>query len=240
MPRRLRHYLPGIPAHIIQRGNNRQACFYAEPDYRFYLDCLEQAAADHGVAVHAYVLMTNHIHLLLTPDTEDGVSRTLQAVGRRYVQYINQTYRRTGTLWEGRHKASLIDSERYLLSCYRYIELNPVRAGMAADPGAYRWSSFRAHAWGRTDDVIQDHALYRALGAMPSARQAAYRAFVQTCLDDAELTRIRAATQQGLPLGNDRFRAEIEAALGRRLGYAQRGRPRKPPQVNEPMSVYGA
>lgn len=138
MPRKQRMYLADVPAHVIQRGNNREACFYAEQDYLFYLDCLQNACERYQVAVHAYVLMTNHVHLLMTPATQEGISRVMQSLGRRYVQYINYEYRRTGTLWESRHKASLVDAENYLLTCYRYIELNPVRANMVNHPGDYR------------------------------------------------------------------------------------------------------
>ena len=146
MPRKSRMYLPTIPCHVVSRGNNRDACFYADEDYLFYLECLGDACDKYAVALHAYVLMTNHVHLLLTPRDELGISRVMQSVGRRYVQYINYTYRRSGTLWEGRHKASLIDADRYLLACYRYIELNPVRANMVVDPADYRWSSYRVNA----------------------------------------------------------------------------------------------
>ena len=130
MPRNPRYYLPDVPCHVIQRGHNREPCFYAPEDFRYYLQCLREACLQHDAAVHAYVLMTNHVHLLITPTDKEGISRVLQTVGRRYVQYVNACYRRSGTLWEGRHKASLIDTEHYLMTCYRYIELNPVRAGM--------------------------------------------------------------------------------------------------------------
>jgi len=140
MPRRARLNLPDVPLHIVQRGNNRQPTFFSEDDYVFYLACLRESAERHSCDVHAYVLMTNHVHLLVTPYQPDGASRLMQSVGRRYVQYVNYTYRRTGTLWEGRFKASLVESESYLLTCYRYIELNPVRARMVEDPTEYRWS----------------------------------------------------------------------------------------------------
>jgi putative transposase len=129
MPRKTRMYLPDVPCHVIQRGNNREACFYADQDYQFYLECLSDACHRYRVQVYAYVLMTNHVHLLMTPSRQDSISLVMQSQGRRYVQYVNQRYRRTGTLWEGRHKASLIDGEEYLLTCMRYIEMNPVRAG---------------------------------------------------------------------------------------------------------------
>ncbi len=146
MPRKPRMYLPGVPCHVIQRGNNQQACFFTEQGYHFYLECLTDACHRYGVSVAAYVLMTNHVHLLMTPEEKDGISRVMQSLGRRYVQYVNKACRRSGTLWEGRHKASLIDAEDYLLRCYRYIEFNPVAAGMVEHPADYPWSSYRHNA----------------------------------------------------------------------------------------------
>jgi len=160
MARKPRFNLVGQPQHVIQRGNNREACFYAAQDYRFYLCCVGEAARKFACDVHAYVLMTNHVHLLVTPRAEQAIGNLMQSVGRRYVRYINHVYRRTGTLWEGRYKASLIDSERYLLACYRYIELNPVRAAMVASPAQYRWSSYRCNAVGKTDTLITPHVQY--------------------------------------------------------------------------------
>jgi len=157
-------------------GNNRQACFFADQDYQFYLQCLSEAASKHSCAVHAYVLMTNHVHLLLTPATEDGPSRLMQSIGRRYVQYVNYSYRRSGTLWEGRFSASVVHAEDYLLGCYRYIELNPVRADMVSAPEQYRWSSHRIHIGLSPKRFIVDHPLYEALGAGDEQRHKAYRA----------------------------------------------------------------
>ena len=163
MARLARYNLPGQPQHVILRGNNRSIIFVAEADYHFFIECLQKAAEQHGCAIHAYVLMTNHVHLLLTPEREDSIGKALQSLGRRYVQYFNYTQKRTGTLWEGRYKATLIDSERYLLTCYRYIELNPVRANMVEHPREYRWSSYLSHAEGKLDKLIAEHALYVAL-----------------------------------------------------------------------------
>ena len=155
MPRKPRMYLPQVPCHVIQRGNNREATFFAEQDYQYYLECLKDASCRYGVSIHAYVLMTNHVHLLMTPEKVESISLTMQSLGRRYVQYINKEYRRTGTLWESRHKASLVQAEKYLLTCSRYIELNPVRAGMVDHPADYKWSSFRANAYGELDSRIK-------------------------------------------------------------------------------------
>ena len=146
MARLPRYAVPGQPQHVIQRGNNRSVMFLRPADYVRYLDNVRAACDQHGCAVHAYVLMTNHVHLLMTPTNAGGISRVMQSVGRRYVRYFNQSYQRTGTLWEGRYRAAAIDSEQYLFACYRYIERNPVRAGMVDDPADYRWSSHAANA----------------------------------------------------------------------------------------------
>ena len=146
MPRRPRMYLPEMPYHVVQRGNNRDATFFSETDYQFYLECLYSASIRYGVRIHAYVLMTNHVHILMTPELEDSVSLVMQSIGRRYVQYINKLYRRTGTLWEGRHKASLVDTDNYLLTVSRYIEMNPVAANMVQHPSEYQWTSYMCNA----------------------------------------------------------------------------------------------
>ncbi len=173
--------------------------------------------------------MTNHIHLLMTPTDQEAISATLQALGRRFVPYINHCYGRTGTLWEGRFKASAVQEEGYLMACYRYVELNPVRAGMVERPGDYPWSSYRANAQGTHDPLVTPHPLYLAYGADAPERQAAYRSLFETHLDSGLVRNLRACLQTGTPFGNDRFRAQIEQALGVRVGYNSRGRPRKPP-----------
>jgi putative transposase len=227
MPRRPRTYLPGIPSHVVQRGNNREPCFFADSDYQFYLECLKDALERYRVALHAYVLMTNHVHLLMTPTSPPGISRVMQSVGRRYVQYVNLTYRRSGTLWEGRHKASLVQADTYLLKCYRYIELNPVAADMVHHPADYRWSSYRAHAHGEANALIRDHELYESLGTFSAERQHAYRELFRYSLDTRDIHAIRSGIRFGTPLGNERFKAQIEVALGRKLTQPTRGRPRK-------------
>jgi len=227
MPRQPRYPLAGIPQHVIQRGNNRQATFFANGDYRFYLNCLREAADRHDCHIHAYVLMTNHVHLLMTPQQPGAIAKVMQSVGRRYVQYVNYLYQRSGTLWEGRYKASLVDSERYLLTCYRYIELNPVRASMVSDPADYRWSSYRAHALGRGDSLITDHAGYLALGESIGVRCAAYRSLFERVLDKDLLATIRSSLNECRVLGDERFKDQIEAALNRPVRAGQRGRPRK-------------
>ena len=227
MPRRARLLVPGVPVHLIQRGNNRSACFYADEDYRFYLEHLAEQAAKHGCALHAYCLMTNHVHLLMTPPTGVAVSQLVISLGRRYVHYINKTYGRTGTLWDSRYKSSLVHDEDYLLLCQRYIELNPVRAGMVDDPAQYRWSSYRANGLGVTDALVQPHALYLGLDADAVARQAAYRSLFCCELDHEALADIRLALNQGQPLGKGRFLDQIERMIGRRCEVRPRGRPRK-------------
>ena len=228
MARLPRFFAAGEALHVIQRGNNRDPVFSAEPDYLFYLDCLERAAREHALAIHAYVLMTNHVHLLATPSHETSLPKTLQSVGRRYVQYFNSTYRRTGTLWEGRYRSTVIDSEHYLLTCMRYIEMNPVRAeSMAEHPADYPWSSYRANALGAPDSLLSPHALYRRLGRSVEDRQASYRQLFRAQLSKTDIEAIREATNKAWALGNDRFRDRIEALAGRRAAPLPRGRPAK-------------
>jgi putative transposase len=227
MARLPRYNLPGQPQHVILRGINRNIIFAADDDYRFFVDCLEDAATRHGCAIHAYVLMTNHVHLLMTPERDNSIGKALQSVGRRYVQYFNDSYQRTGTLWEGRYKATLIDSENYLLTCYRYIELNPVRADIVAHPRDYAWSSYRWHAQGEPDKLVTDHALYLALGKNRPKRQAAYRALFKSHIGEATLTAIREATNKSWVLGTGRFHEEIAAAVNRRVAPLPKGRPKK-------------
>lgn len=226
MPRKPRMYLPGMPCHIIQRGNNREATFFADQDYLFYLECLYDASIRYGVSIHAYVLMTNHVHLLMTPHTKDSISLLMQSLGRRYVQYVNQEYRRTGTLWEGRHKASLVDADNYLLICSRYIEMNPVSANMVKNPSEYRWSSFMYNAHGKPDKLICSHNIYNGLGTNNAARQEAYRLLFNIVIDDAKIKLIRNATKFSMLTGDSRFKEQVECALNRKIGQDYRGRPR--------------
>ena len=227
MPRRPRLALPGVPQHLIQRGNNRQACFFAEEDYRFYLACLAEYAGKAGCHLHAYVLMTNHVHLLISADSAAAPGALMKALGQRYVQYVNRVYRRSGTLWEGRFRSCPIQEEAYLLACQRYIELNPVRAGMVELPGEYRWSSYRTNGEGEEDALIEAHGLYEALGADAASRQAAYRELFSHELAPGLLDQIRRATNGNFVLGNERFAAEVAAVIGRRVSPGTSGRPRK-------------
>lgn len=227
MPRPRRLNLPGIPQHITQRGNNRQPCFYDNSDRKRYLTLLGKSAVQRDCEVHAYVLMGNHVHLLVTPNAPDGASLLMQDLGREYVRYFNARHRRCGTLWQGRFKSSLVDSETYCLACYRYIELNPVRAALVAMPDQYRWSSFAANALEQSDDVITPHSLWLALGRDTMTRCHTYREFVRATSSQSTLEKIRYANRKGLPLGSDRFRAMIEAELGIRLRSGKVGRPAK-------------
>ncbi|WP_328984662.1 transposase [Thiorhodovibrio winogradskyi] len=227
MPRRPRLHLPDYPHHLIQRGHKRAACFFAEEDYRAYLDALGAALAKTGVRLHAYVLMANHVHLLVTPQAAEDLSRLMMAIGRRYVQYINTTYRRVGTLWDSRYKSSLLDGGHYLLRCQRYIELNPVRTDRVSDPGDYPWSSYRANALGTDDPLLIPHDCYLALGESPESRQAAYLELFNTELSHRTIAEFRLAIQQSQPIGNEDFLQEIEHITGQRRQARPRGRPLK-------------
>jgi putative transposase len=226
MPRDRRLDLPGVPQHVVQRGNDRQPCFFRDADYLRYLQDLREASLKHGCRVHAYVLMTNHVHLLLTPDAPGAIGKMMQALGRRYVRYINDALGRTGTLWEGRYKASLVDSERYALACYRYIELNPVRAGMVADPAAYRWSSHRCNGLGEESALVTPHAAYTSIAPQPVERLHLYRALVAQGLPEEDMAAIRLYTQRQRALGSSRFQQQIERQLQRRAGIGVPGRPK--------------
>jgi len=223
MARLPRIRLPGIPQHVIQRGNNRQACFGSDEDFAAYAHWLEEYARQFDVAIHAWVFMTNHVHLLVTPATVDGVSSLMQSLGRRYVRYFNYTYRRSGTLWEGRFKSCVVDAEDYLLLCQRYIELNPVRAGMVMFPGDYRWSSYGSNGLGRSAACWTPHPLYLSLGQTPAERSEAYRALFRYELDEEVLTDIQRSADQGMALGSVRFKEEIERLSGRRVVNLKRG-----------------
>ena len=217
MTRLPRLCLPGVPQHIIQRGINRQACFVSDKDFFAYAYWLDKSARKYQVAVHSWVFMTNHVHLLVTPQTEQGVSRMMQTIGRYYVRYFNHKYERTGTLWEGRFKSCLVDAEDYLLVCQRYIELNPVRAGMVAVPEDYTWSSYKANGFGQQMKLWTPHSVYFELGATAAERAAAYRELFAGYIDDRQVGQIRKAVNRGMALGSDSFRQEMETLTGQRV-----------------------
>ena len=227
MARLPRYFIKDQPQHIIQRGNNREAIFIANEDYQFYLDWLKEAANKNRIKIHAYVLMTNHVHLLLSPFDNTGIPKTLQSVGRKYVQYFNYQYERTGTLWEGRYRATLIDDEQYLFTCMRYIELNPVRAGMVKHPKNYLWSSYHTNALGKPDQLVTPHPRYTALGLDEHERQKSYRGLFKQRLSKVELLTIREATNKAWVLGSDLFKQEVEKLTQRRSSPMPRGRPKK-------------
>ena len=227
MPRRARLAMAGVAWHIIQRGNNRSACFYAEEDCRRYLDTLKEQSDKHGCAVHAYVLMTNHVHLLVTPERVDSVAAMMKNLGQRYVQYVNRTYRRSGTLWEGRFKSCLAQREDYVLACYRYIELNPVRANMVSHPSDYRWSSYFANAYGKEDSLLTMHEEYLRVGRNEDERRHNYRELFAVHMDADLVQKITKTTNGNFVLSKDRFAEEIEQALARRVLPGKPGKPTK-------------
>ncbi len=225
MARLPRLTLPGFAHHVIQRGNNRQAIFASPADYQTLLDLLAENARKFGVSIHAYVLMSNHFHLLATPQTPDGLPQMMQALGRRYVRYFNDSQQRSGTLWEGRYKSALIQSERYLLACMAYIDLNPVRAGLVATPGDYPWSSYGHYAGLRTDKLITPHALMWELGNTPFAREAAYADLVQSGVSPAQGDALTRSALSGWALGEPDFVAELQKRTERRVSKLRAGRP---------------
>lgn len=221
MARPTRQIFPGIAVHIVQRGVNRAACFRAEADYLVYLSNLRQLLAKHGCALHAYCLMTNHVHLLMTPSAAGSCTGLMRDLGQRYVPYFNARHDRTGTLWEGRFRSCLVESARYVLACYRYIELNPVRAAMVEHAGAYPWSSYGVNGGGRSDGFIAPHVEFAALAADYEKRRIAYRALFQDVMDEPLLEAIRDATNGGYPLASDSFKSKLIS-----LGW--KTAPRKP------------
>lgn len=236
MARLPRFVLPGYPQHVIQRGNNRQQILMDEPDYWFLWERLKAAAEKFRCDIHAYVLMPNHFHLLLTPWQEDGIGKLMQYVGRYYVQYFNKRYDRTGTLWEGRYRATLLNPKAYLMDCSRYIELNPVRAGFVEDAGAYGWSSYACSATGADDKLVTPHAEYRRLGRSLKARQSAYRERFEQPFDETLLQRIRDATNKAWVLGDEAFTRSIEGKVNRRATPRPRGGDRRSATYREAVA----
>jgi putative transposase len=216
-----------MPLHVTQRGNNRTAIFRSPDDFKCFLAILRESSRRSQCAIHAYVLMPNHVHLLTTPKDKQGLARMMQAVGRRFTQYVNARYARTGTLWEGRYHSSLVHTDRYALTCSRYIENNPVRAGMTKDAGLYPWSSYRHNALGFPDQLIIPQPLYRALGPRLVDRQTAYRALFEDDIEPQELDAIRQAAKSGEILGDDGFRQIVETSLHRSLTRPPHGGDRR-------------
>ena len=227
MPRRARIVVPGVPWHIIQRGNNRSACFYTDDDYHKYLDTLKEQAEKYDCLIHAYCLMTNHVHLLLTPKHEDSASLLMKHLGQRYVQYVNRTYKRSGTLWEGRYRSCLTQSEDYVLACYRYIELNPVRAQMVDHPADYPWSSYQINGQGKNSELVTPHYEYIRLDKNESKRRKYYRGLFNAHMEPELINEIRQSTNGNYVLGNERFKEEVANMLKRRVTPGKAGRPAK-------------
>lgn len=233
MARLPRLSLAGFPHHVIQRGNNRQAIFLDAADRQYMLELLAECAASCKVAIHAYVLMDNHLHLLLTPQTADGLPRMMQAVGRRYVRRFNDRHGRTGTLWEGRYRSTVIESERYLLACMAYIDLNPVRAGMVQHAADFPWSSHAHYIGQRQDRLISPHPLVWSLGNTPFAREAAYVEWVQTGISARERDALTDATLRGWVLGGPVFVGELQQLTDRRVAQKRPGRPKSALPLDE-------
>jgi putative transposase len=233
MARHPRLILPGVALHVVQRGNNRNACFGADGDYLTYMAHLRYLSRKYECEVHAYCLMTNHVHLLLTASDAEGCGFLMRDLGRSYVPYFNRRHDRTGTLWEGRFRSCLVESARYVLACYRYIELNPVRAGMTGDPRAYPWSSHAGNTGTRSDPLSQPHAEYLALGQQGAARYAAYQGLFDQVLEPSLLRSIREATNGGYPLASDAFKSSVLVPAGSRM---ERGKPG--PRVESPEAYY--
>lgn len=224
MPRKPRVSAAGVAEHVIQRGNNRQVVFLRESDKKCYVTWLKQYAQKYEVQIHAWVLMTNHVHILCTPSSETGISQMMQSLGRMYVRYFNKSHKRTGTLWEGRYRSCVVQEEGYLMQVYRYIELNPVRAGLVKHPAEFSWSSYQCNGLGKTSDLLTPHPLYLSLGKNDFTRLDSYRAFIEQHFDSRLLEDIRRATNKGLALGNESFIAAIERRTGKSLTEAKRGR----------------
>jgi putative transposase len=224
MSRRSRLVFPDVPLHIIQRGNNRQACFSCTNDFVIYLHMLEQHAMQSACRIHAYVLMTNHVHLLLSPQDRSSASRLMKGLGQQYVQYFNRRHRRSGTLWEGRFRSCLVQDEQYFLVCQRYVELNPVRAAIVAAPGDYPWSSFQSNAFGRTGKVVSPHETYSRLGSTKAERNKNYRALFAEILPVEMVNRLRRASNGNFAFGDASFEQEMEEVAGRAVSPRLPGR----------------
>jgi REP-associated tyrosine transposase len=229
----LRLILPGVAVHIIQRGNNRAACFRSDSDYLVYLAHLRQLSEKYDCAIHAYCLMTNHVHLLMTPSAAGACTGLMRDLGQRYVQYFNREHERTGTLWEGRFRSCLAESPRYVVACHRYIELNPVRAGMVPHPSGYQWSSHAVNSGMRTDSLVMPHPDVEALGGDAANRYGAYRRLFEENLDPILIQNIRDATNAGYPLASDAFKASVLEPLGWKIEPGKPG-----PQMLSPAAVY--
>lgn len=227
MPRQTRFRIAGLTQLVLQRGHNREPVFHGPNDYRMYLEFMNESAEENECAIHAYGLLPNHVPVLCTPQRPDGVSKMMQAIGRRYAYAYNHTHRRTGALWDGRYKACLVEPSRYVLASYRFVETQPTRTGYAAQPDAYRWSSYPAHISGEVDRVILDHWVYQNLGTARAERASAYQDIFRFPLSKSLLDEVEHALQHCLVLGSERFKDDIGQKLSARVRLGQPGRPRK-------------
>ena len=232
MARLPRLVIPYQVHHVIQSGNNAQDVFRDDSDYTAFLSWMRDAAKQFKVAIHAYVLLPNQVNLLVTPSDGSGLGRLMQWVGRQYVPYFNRKYNRSGTLWQGRYKATVIDAERYLMTCSRYIELSPVQLGVVSGPEEYAWSSYAHHVGLKLDPLVTDHPLYWALGNTPFDREVAYKALLEHALTTEEVSLVKEATLKAWVLGSERFKASLAKTTHRRISPAKRGRPPKPRQIS--------
>ena len=223
MPRPLRIVFPGVASHVIQRGNNRAACFRHDADYLVYLSHLRQLSSKYDCAIHAYCLMTNHVHLLITPSSVSACASLMRDLGQRYAQYFNARHERSGTLWEGRYRSCIVESPRYVLACYRYVELNPVRARMVNHPSGYLWSSYAANSGVRFDPFVSPHSDFVALAPENDKPHNAYRALFDTEIDEPLLAAIRDATNGGYPLASESFKAAAMKPIGARVAPGKPG-----------------
>lgn len=231
MPRARRMCQPGVLQHVLQKGNNRQTVFLDTEDYQQFLRILRETAQQFDVKIHAYVLLPGHFHIMLTPNTAYGLSLSMQALGRRYVSYFNHKYERTGTLWEGRFKSTMVQAQRHLLNCCQWLDAHPVRYGLADSVEEYRWSSYHSLGLGEDDVLLTPHPVYQALGDAPGNRQARYRERARLPLNDTFGGDLLACTSSAVPFGDDFFKKSIAKQLGVEFGYTRRGRPRKQQSV---------
>ena len=236
MPRHARLRISDLPLHVIQRGNNRAACFVDENDYTLYLGLLQELSPLFACNIHAYVLMTNHVHMLATPGVSDGLSRMMKHLGQRYVQHFNRRHGRTGTLWEGRFRSSIVDSETYLFRCQRYVELNPVRAGMVSHPLEHRWSSYRHNTGLEPSLFVVPHPQFMSLGNTPEQRASIYRDMFREALTNDVIEEIRRAANAGYALGSPAFLERLGKSLNRRVSPGTNGRPRKGTSPGRPSA----
>lgn len=228
MPRYPRVFVPDLALHVVQRGHDRQPVFIQDSDFRYFLGNLADVKKELEIRLLGYCLMTNHVHLILMPgENVQAVSKLMRVLAARQTRRVNKLEKRSGTLWDGRFKASLVATDEYLLSCCRYVDLNPVRAAIVAEPQEYEWSGYRGRTGMQGDSVLDKHSVFEALGRSPETRALAYRHFVENGTSDRELSIIRQALQRNQVTGNTRFKAEIEARIGRRLSDKPQGRPRR-------------